>query len=222
MTRLDLNINCAPLNARDAGPLVELIEANPFARYEWMTVDLDKHGADEPYRRDALLKRLKRAQWNCLLYSHGDTVVELGLTQRRRGTNIALTVNDRSLMKEWQRFVAYGEALMRTLPKVSSAHIEDADADVPGLYQALDLEAPPGCFSGYLRWRHYLGPDYFGLFLSADDLLAAPAHQVRQLDDGVVAMTSYASPLEWNGAEARDRLRKLTDYLNAKDVFLPP
>jgi len=203
--------------------LIDWLEQNPFTPME--SIINDSEGVDnspKPYQRRALEAILKAGKiWDVTLYTHGETLLfEADLRQKARGATISITVAETGLGQRVSEFLHCVETLVAALPKVSSGRIGDGNADLPALYKQLQLDAPPACFTTHLDWMHFLGPQYYTLFLSTDDLLAAPAYQVKQMPRGVVQLICYPKPFAWDSDEAHRYLRELTEYINARDVFM--
>jgi hypothetical protein len=221
--RLTFTVNCAVLDGAALGNLSKWIAKNPFGQCDELIDDSDgASGKTEAYSPESLHRILrKRAQWNLTLSgaSAGSRVI-VDLQQRARGVTISIKVENERLIREYERFADYALMWINVLPKVTSAYLYDSSVGIAALHKAHAVEQPPAVFTTHLRWMHFLAPSNYTLFLSTEDLLAAPASRVEKREDGIVVLRAFDDPFKSDDPEVLRRLAVLSDYLRSKDYFM--
>ena len=219
MPRLNISMSCAPLDRSAILAVIDEVERFPFGALTHLDdllgpvgPPLSRADVDAALRRKEVLLTLSRGD--------GDTAVVLGIRRRKHGSFLSLTVGDASLPTTWPLLADQARAWAVGLPAVTSGNVGDANVDLPRVHDALGLGRPPACFTTHLRWRHYRAPSFSGLFFAPGDLCATPAYTVTTLANGVVELTFFRGPFDWDGEQARGSLVACTEWLNAKDRFL--
>jgi len=223
-SQLTFAVNCSsPLAGPALDSLPQLLARNPFGQYsEWID-DSERAGGDAQTYSEAALRKILHAksQWNITVVGQIEGgSLSANLMQRARGATISVSVDNERLKTEYELFLNYARSWLQTLPNVSSGRIFDPNDDVANVHRRHNIGTPPACFTTHLRWVHFLAPSYYTLFLTTEDLLAAPAYSVEQVHGGIVALRNYADPFAGSDPANLRRLTALTEYLQARDLFL--
>jgi hypothetical protein len=208
--------NESPWGARgtDAARALETLEANPFAPFEEMQVDVES--AWEPYDRARALKALADEESSVAFRAARPFPLRASVFRHPLYNLLQLEVADEYLNSKdaLAASVEFNEKLARSLSRFAYG-AASADLTVHDFYVSRDMAFLPDCF-GYVGWYHLLGPRGYAPYFEPEDLRGLPAHRVEERDDGTFAVTSYPEPFAYEDAPARSRVVEMTDYLNER------
>ena len=221
--RLESNISCAIFTKDQLDAFMEKLMENPFGNYQFLMDNTTEELDTFPFDQSLLEKQFtKKRTWDFTIHNNTDegNFIEILMMQGKRGGTINVIAQDESLYDQYQVFYNYILDIVNCIPPVSSAFTYDANADLSGLYDELNLDFAPACFKAHLKWQHLLGPAYYTLFFTKEDLLNMPTYKVEELENGLINIVNYENPFDWNAKENKDRVVELTAYLNERDIFI--
>lgn len=197
------------------GELLTKLEANPFVEFEQMELNFDDTKI-QPYDRKKALTTLKRGkQPSVELRATKPFRAEAAISRGDWRNTVLWSMGNR----QWPQvntnyWFGYIYELAALFPKFLMAEIKFR-SDGAALYQHYNLSYVPTCFGDTVDWYHLISPAGYEPYYTRAELLAAPAHCVRELDNGWIEIISYADPLAYDQPVARERIVAMTEYLNA-------
>lgn len=198
----------------DAALALETLEANPFAPFEEMQLDVESSW--EPYDRARALRALADEKASVAFRAARPFPLRASVFRHPLYNLLQLEVADEYLNSDDApaASVDFTEKLARSLPRFAYG-AASADLTVHDFYVSRDMAFLPDCF-GYVGWFHLLAPRGYEPYFEPEDLRGLPAHRVEERDDGTFAITSYPEPFAYADAPARSRVVEMTDYLNER------
>jgi hypothetical protein len=198
-------------------PVTEVLtklEANPFVTYQEM--DLNNTLKLQPYERKKALATLKRGKEPTVELSAKAPFSFKGSVSRGDWRNTVLLRMANSQLKKIELPVLFNylKELAELFPQFLFAEIK-TDLQIADYYSEIELEWLPDCFGNFLSWYHLLSPLAYTPYYTRKELLEAPVHCVRELENGWIELISYADPLSYDKAETRKQLVEITEYFNA-------
>jgi hypothetical protein len=198
-------------------PVTEVLtklEANPFVTFQEM--DLNNALKLQPYDRKKALVTLKRGKEPSVELSAKEPFSFKGSINRGDWRNTVLLRMANSQLKKVELPILFNylKEIAELFPKFLFAEIKP-DMQIADYYNENDLEWLPACFGNFLNWYHLLSPLAYAPYYTREELLAVPAHRVRELDNGWIEIISYADPLSYDQPQTRERIIEMTGYLNA-------
>lgn len=198
----------------DAALALETLEANPFAPFEEMLLDVESEW--EPYDRARALRALAEEQSSVAFRAASPFPLRASVFRHPLYNLLQIEVADDYLNADDARAASleFTEKLARALPNFAYGGAS-ADMTVHDFYVSRDMAFLPDCFA-YVGWYHLLAPRGYEPYFEPEDLRNLPAHRVEERDDGTFAVTSYEDPFRYADASARARIVEMTDYLNER------
>lgn len=198
----------------DAARALETLEANPFAPFEEMQLDVES--AWEPYERTRALRALAEEKASVAFRATRPFPLRASIFRHPLYNLLQIEVDDEYLKADGalDASVEFTEKLSLSLPHFAYG-AASADLTVHDFYVSRDMAFLPDCFS-YVGWFHLLAPRGYEPYFEPEDLRHLPAHRVEERDGGAFAITSYPDPFAYADAPARARVVEMTDYLNER------
>ena len=199
-----------------APAVLSLLEDNPFGPFEEMFFEQTLRW--EPYDRARLLEYLSENTEAGIDVRAAHPLYREGSVSRHPTANgVTLRVNPGyvSSPAELGRALEYLERWRHALPRFTKGGAT-ADQRPSEFFLNQGLRPLPPCFGSYLGWYTLMSPRAYEPYYDREDLRRAPAHRVEARADGSLAVTAYADPFDFEGAEATRRIVELTRYLTER------
>jgi hypothetical protein len=194
--------------------LLKSLEQNPYGKFDKMSFGGNLKSYN--YQFDKALKHLMAETTNSVRLTTETPFRFRGSIARGKVHNTVVlgmanpTFNSLNL----EQLLSYTRSLAKLLPNFYRAEIV-TDYQLNEYYTEQKLEWLPECFNDFLSWYHLMSPLAYEPYYRREELLAVPAHQVRELDNGWIEIINYADPLSYDQTETRGRIIAITNYLNA-------
>lgn len=220
LIRLNLTVRFSFFKDDQVSSFINLLLHNPFGKPEHIIEDFDTKQEHKKFYNPEKLSNLIRNKVDFTLYTRsGDDFVEINLIFGKNGTTFIIIIQNPNLIETYKSFEEYVLQIVKMLPEVSSGYTYSDSADYNDTYLKQGLEYPPACFKLNIRWIHFLGPKYYSLFFSREELMMAPFEEIIELENKTIGMKTFQNPFEWNTPSTWNKIRVITEYLNSKNLF---
>lgn len=208
------------LEENPAEEVLRMVERNPFGPVSRTFID-EKYNF-VPFDHDDVLSQLTKP-----IGDEGSVGVRLGSAEtpfpvecvinRTAFRNLAsVGIDSENLEKigDLEKIKKYLQDWRLVLPEFSDAAATAEDRDNDFWIDVAQTAPLPECFGSRLSWYNVMSPLGYRDYFEREDLLATPALEVEELDDGTITILSYDHPLDFSNAETTRRIIEITNYLN--------
>jgi hypothetical protein len=193
--------------------ILEALENNPLAPFRrvWF------NGVLEPqsYDRKKALNHLNKGKTNSIRLETDEPFKLRASISRNPKRNVIVLGMGNKVLRELnvETLIEYGKTIANLLPHFHNLQIQ-TDVNLNEFYEEADLEWLPDCFGNFLDFYHLMSPVAYEPYYSCAELLAVPAHHVRELENVWIEIITYREPLSYDQPEIRKQIIKMTEYLN--------